>query len=403
MSDGVRCYFLEPTLTARRSLRRFTFSSDKTIPPCGAWGHDAKIAIDTIPIGRGADGVWNYQGRDQVEPFLTDPRWPATCAKCGFTFDGVGEFQIFVEPFYERTDTGEVMTLRDATPGAIWHADWLSDYDEYRGPDGRTLVCRCPDGHDWTIDGRASNCDSPCASCGAPYHLHYGQTPRAIPCERFSEGRPHKCWVRHGEAPDLTVDKNGVTCNAGAGSILTPKWHGFLRAGVLVVASIVLVLLASSSSSAADRPDLSKTPGVARDLSRAALCSTKWGLDDRHVSEGMKAAVAAAYGLPPERTTRDKRGRVHHAWPSVEFDHSIPREAGGADDVRNLYPQEWVYAHQKDRLENKIHRMICAGEIEITAAQHAIATDWRGLYQQIFGEPVSSVARSSRKRKAARS
>jgi hypothetical protein len=32
----------------------------------------------------------------------------------------------------------------------------------------------------------------------------------------------------------LTVDKNGDTCAAGAGSILTPAWHGFLRNGELV-------------------------------------------------------------------------------------------------------------------------------------------------------------------------
>ena len=46
----------------------------------------------------------------------------------------------------------------------------------------------------------------------------------------------HKCWVRHGRPEDgtLHVDKNGKTCAAGAGSILTSKWHGFLHNGHLV-------------------------------------------------------------------------------------------------------------------------------------------------------------------------
>jgi len=44
----------------------------------------------------------------------------------------------------------------------------------------------------------------------------------------------HRCWVRHGEPPDLTVDKQGLTCTAGAGSIVTDTWHGFLRGGYLV-------------------------------------------------------------------------------------------------------------------------------------------------------------------------
>lgn len=46
----------------------------------------------------------------------------------------------------------------------------------------------------------------------------------------------HKCWVRHGRPEDgsLHVDKNGHTCGAGAGSIDTGKWHGFLHNGELV-------------------------------------------------------------------------------------------------------------------------------------------------------------------------
>jgi hypothetical protein len=43
--------------------------------------------------------------------------------------------------------------------------------------------------------------------------------------------RPHKCWVRHGEPPNHTVDKRGNTCGAGAGSILSGSYHGFLRDG----------------------------------------------------------------------------------------------------------------------------------------------------------------------------
>lgn len=43
----------------------------------------------------------------------------------------------------------------------------------------------------------------------------------------------HKCWCRHGEAPNFTVDKNGVTCIAGAGSIQIGNYHGFLQNGFL--------------------------------------------------------------------------------------------------------------------------------------------------------------------------
>jgi len=76
-------------------------------------------------------------------------------------------------------------------------------------PCARHLAVVCPDGHWWDIDGRASNCT-------------------------MKEDKLHRCWVRHGDLPNITVDKNGVTCAAGAGSIQTDRWHGFLRNGELV-------------------------------------------------------------------------------------------------------------------------------------------------------------------------
>lgn len=74
--------------------------------------------------------------------------------------------------------------------------------------DGRWLVVRLPNGHDWCIDSRCNNCTRP-------------------------NDNAHRCWIRHGEPPNITVDKNGVTCSAGGGSIQSGDFHGFLRNGVL--------------------------------------------------------------------------------------------------------------------------------------------------------------------------
>lgn len=75
--------------------------------------------------------------------------------------------------------------------------------------DGPNLWCMLPGEHQWNIDGRASN-------CGKPYDYE------------------HRCWVRHGEpGPGLTVDKAGLTCPAGGGSISVTGYHGFLTAGFL--------------------------------------------------------------------------------------------------------------------------------------------------------------------------
>jgi hypothetical protein len=55
--------------------------------------------------------------------------------------------------------------------------------------------------------------------------------PAIAPCQMMTITAD---GVRHGEAPNITVDKNGVTCGAGAGSIQCGSYHGFLRNGELV-------------------------------------------------------------------------------------------------------------------------------------------------------------------------
>ena len=82
------------------------------------------------------------------------------------------------------------------------------------------LIVVLPNGDRWDTSARASNCDK-------------------------KENKTHRCWVLHGKAPNITVDKKGDTCSAGAGSVdmpgrtkldgtVIPGWHGFLRDGNLV-------------------------------------------------------------------------------------------------------------------------------------------------------------------------
>jgi len=148
-------------------------------------------------------------------PGDNDPRWPRRCA-CGYEFTDKDYRVASWKNFWKRTDTGEIIEMRNAPPGAMWFADWMvdghlqyqSDKDRRnRGPDGRCLVVRTPGG-DWMIDGQCSNCDR-------------------------KGDHEHKCWVRHGEAPNITVDKNGLTCGAGGGSILKGSYHAMLQNGVL--------------------------------------------------------------------------------------------------------------------------------------------------------------------------
>lgn len=140
-----------------------------------------------------------------IEPILGDPfplphderEWPPHRSIIG----------------WRRTDTGEEHKHNsNFGVGAMWRATWQPKNWDWQNETEPHLLVRCPNGdgtRDWDIDSRANNCTLP-------------------------EDELHRCWIRHGEPPVLTVDKAGLTCSAGAGSIALPNWHGFLRNGLLV-------------------------------------------------------------------------------------------------------------------------------------------------------------------------
>lgn len=204
----IRCFWLEPTDRAARGLRRFTTIRSDSCPR-GAY-HNALVPIGEVPAVLRADG--HLAPPDPVAPDLADPRFPASC-DCGRQFAAEDRWQVFDSLLYRRSDTAELVTLMAAPAGAMWDAWW---YGDCRGgpflggtpEDGTWLIVRTPGG-EWCVDSRASNCDLP-------------------------DDLEHRCWIRHGKPPDVTVDKSGGrTCGAGAGSIACGGYHGFLRAGWL--------------------------------------------------------------------------------------------------------------------------------------------------------------------------
>jgi hypothetical protein len=222
MSDPIKVFFLEPTDRERQWLRRFQFSNKKQCAK-NSYGCDAMFEIGEADVLYTEDGYIDGTSKGRAAPPSGDPRWPKACAACGRPFDDADEYQLHGKQIYVRPDTGARFTLKDAPVGACWDAWWVHHRSKRRGevpavpgvgsmtgPDGRSLVVRCPDGHDWMIDSRASNCTMP-------------------------EDNTHHCWVRTGRPEDGTLDvgKNGNTCAAGAGSIQTSNWHGFLHNGML--------------------------------------------------------------------------------------------------------------------------------------------------------------------------
>lgn len=78
---------------------------------------------------------------------------------------------------------------------------------------------------------------------------------------------------------------------------------------------------------------------------------------------------------------------------SYEEDHLIPLTLGGNPrDPHNLWPEPWdgeYGAHAKDKLEVKLNKLVCSGELTLEEAQHAIATNWIAAYKQYVGVKVA--------------
>jgi hypothetical protein len=41
--------------------------------------------------------------------------------------------------------------------------------------------------------------------------------------------------------------------------------------------------------------------------------------------------------------------------------------------------------HVKDKLENRLHALVCSGSITLASAQRRIAANWQALYKSVFG------------------
>lgn len=79
----------------------------------------------------------------------------------------------------------------------------------------------------------------------------------------------------------------------------------------------------------------------------------------------------------------------HGKMSDYELDHAIPIELGGATaDPRNL----WIEKHRgtygsyaKDRLENRLHKLVCAGTLSLDEARREIWPHWIHYYHLRIG------------------
>jgi hypothetical protein len=202
----IRCFLIRPTEQVLQAVSVY-------LPGCHRGLFHRAEVYRRVEIQPNADtnAVTTISG-EEIERAQLPGEVP--CADCG-TMMTVNRrtASISAGRRYARTDTGEVRDqIADFGVGAMWFATWYRRDDglygwDFDNLDTPPLIVRTPGGA-WDIDSRSHNC--------------------AWPMERT-----HRCWVREGEPPKITVSKQGHSCPAGAGSIQMGGYHGFLRDGEL--------------------------------------------------------------------------------------------------------------------------------------------------------------------------
>jgi hypothetical protein len=125
-------------------------------------------------------------------------------------------------------------------------------------------------------------------------------------------------------------------------------------------------------------PNSRLTPGETfAGVTVAQVCTPGYSSSVRHVDHQQYVDVYAAYGVPyPEPAG------------TYELDHLIPLELGGDNSDANLWPEPASPApgfHQKDGLENRMHALVCSGQLALGEAQQEIASDWYAAYRRYLG------------------
>jgi hypothetical protein len=257
------------------------------------------------------------------------------------------------------------------------------------------------------IDGEASR------RCGKQAHAHLTACWSCRARLRELEGTIADFVSLHRRIPNSQMpDANGPRALLKARLTATPAvpstghWQSFLqlrspyRTAACLCMAVFLTLMgamlywkhsqvhgpASLSIASLTIPDHQLTPGATRSVSLGDVCSMPHEEVVRDVPDSLRQEVFKEYGIVNPRPE------------DYEIDYLIAPGLGGTEDIHNLWPEPetpsaWN-AHAKDALEERLHELVCNGELDLPTAQRAIATNWITAYKQYFGSNQSIWQRS---------
>ncbi len=120
---------------------------------------------------------------------------------------------------------------------------------------------------------------------------------------------------------------------------------------------------------------------------------TQGVIDSTICKSGYTSSIRPPEGItePEKRASAEAYSYVGSFW-TAEYDHLVPLELGGdPNDPANLWiepndnPNATSYLNSKDTLENRLNSLVCSGQLSLSSAQEAIASNWVRAYQTYVG------------------
>lgn len=131
-------------------------------------------------------------------------------------------------------------------------------------------------------------------------------------------------------------------------------------------------------------PDRACNPGsVFAGATVEKICVAGYSKSVRSVSTKLRKQLFAAYGV-----------EYSQAKGAYELDHLIPLALGGDNSAANLFPEAAEPSpgfKEKDVVEVYLQEEVCAGKIDLAAAQTQIASDWIPIYNALDKSDIARI------------
>ncbi len=167
------------------------------------------------------------------------------------------------------------------------------------------------------------------------------------------------------------------------------------RSGICDGSLAMLVAFGTTVNAEGPKPRSGITPGEARAITIAEVCrNAEAEVVASDIPDEMRQRVFAAYGIRSPKPDQ------------FEVDYLITPDLGGTESIRNLWPQPYSArwnARVKDKLEQRLHQMVCSGQLDLATAQHDIAVDWIGAYKRYVGVKIARRVRRDPARRSRQS